>query len=433
LNPTFSETANTEFAAFVGLDWADDKHAICLLEAGSTKREHSSLTQAPEEIDQWASQLRIRFAGRPIALCIELSKGAIIYALMKYDFIVIHPINPKQLACYREAISPSGAKDDPDDAQLLLDFLVNYRNRLRPWKPDDECTRLIAMLVEDRRNAVHMRTRLANSLKARLKQYFPQALELIGDDPSTQLACDFLLQWPTLDVVKGANPETVRKFYSAHNCRNMDTIRKRLDLIAQGQPLTSDSAVVESSVMQVQLLARQILQLIDPIAAYDDRIAELMRQHPDAGIFTALPGAGDVMAPRLLAAFGTDRQRFDSAQQLQEYSGIAPVTKRSGKTKLVERRLACPKFLRQTFHEFAGHSLAFCAWAKAYYDMQKKRGKKHHAAVRALAFKWIRVLYRCWKTRTLYDDAIYLDSLRRRRSPLLQYLSPRAPTPTVAA
>ena len=425
MKPALTQANTLEFAAFIGIDWADSEHAVCLLEAGSTKREHSTLKQTPEAIAEWAARLRTRFGGRPVALCIELTKGALIYAIMKYDFLNIYPINPKQLAKYREAMVPSGAKDDPGDAELLLDFLINHPDRLRPWKPDDERTRLIAILVEDRRNAVHMRTRLTNRLKARLKEYFPQAIELLGGDLSTQLACDFLLKWPSLDALKHAKRETIRKFYLAHNSRNMDTIQKRLDLIAKAQPLTTDSAIIESAVMQAQLLARQILQLIEPIGAYDRRIAQLMLQHPDADIFTSLPGAGEAMAPRLLAAFGTDRERFDSARQLQEYSGIAPVTKRSGKFKLVHRRLGCPKFLRQTFHEFAGHSLHFCAWAKAYYDMQRLDGKKHHAAVRALAFKWIRILYRCWKDRVPYDEAVYLRALERKRSPLLHYLHPR--------
>jgi len=103
-------------------------------------------------------------------------------------------------------------------------------------------------------------------------------------------------------------------------------------------------------------------------------------------------------------------------------SGIAPVTKRSGKSCVVHRRWACPKFLRQTFHEFAAHSIPQCSWAKAYYDLQRDRGTRHHAAIRALAFKWIRVIYRCWKSKTRYDDSLYLDSLRKRQSPLLDYL-----------
>jgi transposase len=424
--PCGGESPIARCAALVGIDWADAEHAVCLAEVGSATVEHFTLLQTPEAIDEWATALRARFGGRPVALCIEQSKGALLYALMKYDFFLIFPINPKQLARYRDAITPSGAKDDPDDARLLLDFLRLYPDRLRLGKPDDATTRLIGILAEDRRHAVQARTRLTNRLRARLKQYFPQALDLVGELDS-RLAGDFLKRWPTLEALQQAKPQTIRKFYFGHNSRNTERIARRLELIAQAKPLTSDTAVIESAAMQVQLLAGQLLELIEPIAAYDRRIAELVAAHADGPLFRSFPGAGDALAPRLLAAFGSDRDRHDGARELQDYSGIAPVTKRSGKTKLVQRRLGCPKFLRQTFHEFAEHSRKFSAWAKAYYDLQVGRGKKHHAAVRALAFKWIRVLYRCWKTRTPYDEAQYIESLRARKSPLLKYLPAAAP------
>ena len=158
------------------------------------------------------------------------------------------------------------------------------------------------------------------------------------------------------------------------------------------------------------------------LAAMDESLKQLMRQHPDAGLYVDLPGAGDALAPRLLAAFGDDRDRMDSPASMQCLSGIAPVTRRSGKRCSVQRRWACSKFLRQTFHEFASHSRLHSAWAKAFYKSQRSAGKGHHTAVRALAFKWIRILFRCWKTRTPYDEATYIRALERRNSPLLKYL-----------
>jgi len=153
----------------------------------------------------------------------------------------------------------------------------------------------------------------------------------------------------------------------------------------------------------------------------------LMAKHPDAPLFRAIPGAGSVMAPRLLAAFGNDRQRYPAASNLQQASGIAPVTIKSGKSCLVRRRRACTKFLHQTFHEFADHSRRASAWALAYYRMLRARGLRHHAALRALAFKWIRILYRCWKDRTPYDEARLMERLRKTCSPMLKYLTTESP------
>src|SRR5262249_15635068 len=131
--------------------------------------------------------------------------------------------------------------------------------------------------------------------------------------------------------------------------------------------------------------------------------------HPDFFIFESLPGAGAVMAPRLLAAFGSQRERYANAAEVQSYSGIAPVTERSGKKKWVHFRWACPKFLRQSFH---------AVWTRSYYQQQRSRGQDHQAAVRALAFKWIRIAFRCWKDGVAYDENRYLAALVRRGSPL---------------
>ena len=171
------------------------------------------------------------------------------------------------------------------------------------------------------------------------------------------------------------------------------------------------------------MLVRQLLSLNASISEYDQALAEMFDQHPDKDIFSSFSGAGDVLKPRLLAAFGTDRHRFEKAENIQEYSGIAPVTKRSGKTSIVHRRQACSKFLLQTFHEFASCSRKKSIWAKAFYDMQRDKGKGHHTAIRSLAFKWIRIIHRCWRDRVCYDEIMYLKSLQRNHSPLLKYIA----------
>ena len=170
----------------------------------------------------------------------------------------------------------------------------------------------------------------------------------------------------------------------------------------------------------VQTYATQLRTLLEAIEAFDTQIAAVFAAHPDHDLFASFPGAGPVCAPRLAAAFGTDRTRWAAATELQAHAGIAPVTERSGKACWVHHRLACPKFLKQTFHEYADQSIRFSAWARAYYDQQRRRGNDHHAALRSLAFKWIRILFRCWQDRRPYDEATYLDALRRRGSALVK-------------
>jgi Transposase IS116/IS110/IS902 family len=166
----------------------------------------------------------------------------------------------------------------------------------------------------------------------------------------------------------------------------------------------------------------QLRTLIRAIQRLDKRIAELFAQHPEHDLFNSFPGAGAVCGPRLLTVFGTDRSRWTSAVELQSHSGIAPVTEKSGNSCWIHHRLACAKFVKQTFHEFADQSIRYSVWARAYYDLQRNRGKDHHAALRALAYKWIRIIFRCWKDGKPYDEATYIQSLRRRGSPTVEKL-----------
>src|SRR6201997_3383196 len=166
----------------------------------------------------------------------------------------------------------------------------------------------------------------------------------------------------------------------------------------------------------VKVIVQLIRSLLQGIAELDGKIEEVAAEHPDFFIFESLPGAGAVMAPRLLAAFGSQRDRYSCADELQTYSGIAPVTERSGKRKWVHFRWACPKFLRQSFHEWAGHSIVQSEWARVYYQQQRSKGNTHHAAVRALPFKWIRIVFRCWQDGVAYDENRYLAALVKRGS-----------------
>ena len=412
-----------DFAAFVGLDWADQEHAVCLQESGSTSVETRVLKQTAQALSEWANELRVRFEGRKVAVCLEQSKGALIYALMSYDFLVLYPVNPQTLAKYRKAFRTSGAKDDPDDASLLRELVKLHRDRLRAWVPDDVQTRTLQMLVESRRSIVRERTRLTNRLTTLLKAYYPQALEWAGEVKSLR-ACYFLQKWPTLEAVKHAKGPELKKFYRQHGCRNEEVIVERIKQIHASAPLTRDEAVIRSSAMVVQAIVSQLPCVIRAIEQFDKEIARVFAQHPDHDLFNSFPGAGSALAPRLLAAMGSDRSRYELAEEVQQFSGIAPVTERSGKSKWVHRRFACPKFVRQTFHEFAKQSIIWSSWAHAYYDLQRARGKHHHAAVRALAYKWIRIIFRCWKDRTPYNEQAYLEALRRRGSNLVPSPAP---------
>jgi transposase len=406
-----------EVVAWIGLDWADQRHALRLRAADSTVRESFSVEQTPEALHGWVRQLRARFPQGQIALALEQSRGAVIYALMSYEFLRLYPIPPQTLARYRQAFSISGAKSDPADADLLLELVSTHADRLRVWQPDDALTRQLRLLVEHRRKTVADRTRLTNRLTALLKSYFPQALDWAGDlrQPA---ACEFLRAWPTLTALQAAGREEWQRFYQAHRRLSSAERDELFDQIRQAQPLTRDRALVEASALMAQGLAEQLHAVIAVLARLASALDELFAQHPDHDLFDGLPGAGEALAPRLASAFGTDRNRYECAEDIQKFSGVAPVTESSGKMQWVHWRRAAPQFLRQTFHEFADASRRKSLWASTYYQQQRDRGADHHAAVRSLAYKWIRILFRCWKNHTPYDEHVYLLSLKKHHSPL---------------
>jgi transposase len=410
-----------QLAACIGVDWGDVQHSIHLQSADG-KMEHFMLEQKPNVIHEWVAQLRQRFQGGKVAIAIEQRKGAVMHALMMYDFFVLYPINPKALARYREAFRTSRAKDDPADSYLLLDLVSKHRAQLRAWIPDTVEARKLQLFCEHRRKLVNHRVALTNRLTSLLKQYFPQAMNWVGDIDSIQ-SCDFLMTWPNLNAIQRVRKDTLRKFYREHNCRKASVIDERIAQISSAVPLTDDSAIIEPLSLSVQTYATQQRSLIRAIQEFDKRIAAVFAQNPDHDLFDSFPGAGDVCAPRLAAAFGTDRSRWESAVEMQSYSGIAPVTERSGKSLWIHHRLACPKFIKQTFHEFADQSIRFSKWARAYYDQMRARGKDHHAALRALAYKWIRILFRCWKDGKPYDEQKYTQALARKGSSLLEKIA----------
>jgi len=420
-------TSEPDFAAFVGLDWADQKHCWKLVAAGSAGQQQGEVDNTPEALQTWAAQLYRQFGGGPVAVGLEQSRGAVVFQLSKFPHLVMYPVHPTTVAKYRQAFFPSGSKNDPGDTGLLLELVMHHRDRLRRLNPETGETRLLQMLTEQRRKLVDEKTRLSNRLTAWLKTYFPQVLGWI-DDIDSPLGCAWLERWPTLQDVQGCHPGTLRKFFQQHNCRSAARMQQRIEAIHQATPAVTDSALLQAGTSITTTMVASLKVLQKSIARLDEEIQQVARQHPEASLFVGLPGAGPVLRPRLIAAFGTQRDRYTTAYQLQSYSGIAPVTSQSGKSQWVHFRRACPKFLRQTFHEFAAHSIAKSVWARAYYETQIANHKDHHAAVRGLAYKWIRVLFRCWQNRTPYDEQIYLRALEKRHSPFAKAQASPEPT-----
>jgi transposase len=347
------QSVPSEFAACIGIDWGDKEHSVCLQVAGSQKVERWKVKHTPEELDAWLLGLLTRFEGRPVAVCLELARGPIVSVLLRYDFVTVFPVNPQTLARYREAWAPSGAKDDPSDAKLALEVLQTHRDKLSPLRPQSAEMRALQRLVEDRRRIVEQRVRHTNRLTSALKEYFPQVLQWF-DEKGTLVFCEFLKRWDTPEAARRARAATVEAFLRDHNVRYAARIEERIAAMKACLPLTTDKGVVLPAQQMVRALLPQLIAAIEAIRDYDKLITELESKLSSHRIFRSFPAAADVFAPRLLAVFGEDRERFRSAAEVQRYCGVAPVTERSGKQNWIHWRYRCSKFQRQTLVEWPG-------------------------------------------------------------------------------
>ena len=240
--------------------------------------------------------LRTRFNGQPVAVCLELNKGPIVAALRKYDFLVLFPVNPFTLAKYREAFTPSRAKDDPTDAELQVELLLTHRDKLTPLTPQSPTMRALAQLVEHRRRLVGDKVRLTNRLTSALKNYFPQVLQWF-DEKDTAIFCAFLSRWPTLKAVQLARRSTLEGFFREHHVRSADVIATRLRAIKSAVALTTDEGIIPPNALLVQALVAQLRVTLRAIADFDTAIAQCAQDHPDFPLFDALPGAGPSWPP----------------------------------------------------------------------------------------------------------------------------------------
>jgi transposase len=414
------DSSQQQFAATIGIDWADRKHDVCEIPAHSDTPLYSVIRHTPESIQQWAMGLLQRYPNQQVAVCCELKKGPLIYALAKYSHITLFPVNPTTVAQYRKAFANSGAKDDPSDALIQAEILILHRKELSAIKPETASIRALAQLTEYRRKLVQDRVNLSNKITATLKNYYPQVLDWFKEK-DTRIFCDFIQKWPSLQRVKKARKATLITFFNQHHSRYKQVNEKRIENIKSALALTDDKGVIEPNQIFIELLIPQLQLLNDSITRIDKEIKQRYAQQADRKIFDSLPGAGAQLAPRILVAFGSDRSRYNDSSEIHKFAGIAPVIERSGKKSRTHWRYSCPKFLRQTFVEWAGLSIRYSFWAKAYYQQQSAKGKPHNTIIRSLAFKWIRIVFRCWKNKTPYDESTYLAALKKRNSPLLKF------------
>lgn len=402
-------TAEVRSLLLVGIDWADTEHTYCVMDEAGGVVTSGTIPHTPEGVTRLVSTLRAR-AAAPADVCVALEtrQGPLVGALLDEDF-TIYAINPKAVDRHRERFRVAGAKSDLRDAWVLATLLRTDRQLYRAIQPDSELAQELRVLTRDRAALVQTRTMTSNQLTATLKAYFPEFLELFGD-PDRPVALAVLQTFPTREALARTRPQRLAAFLGQHHYPRSDAKAQEIHQRLRRPAFRIAPVIVRTKSRLALALARQLDTLAEQIAAYEEEIQRVLRTHPDGELYRSLPGAGDLLAARMVGELGDNRERYNDAAVAQCEAGTAPITRASGTVRTVHVRRACIHPLRETMWQFAFCSLRNCIWAREYYARARARGKHHAEAIRMLANVWLRIIVAMRREYRRYDEAIFLKA-----------------------
>jgi plasmid maintenance system antidote protein VapI len=277
--------------------------------------------------------------------------------------------------------------------------------------PDSELAREIKVLSRDKKDLVHDKVRITNQIASTLKSYFPVALELF-DELDSSVAINFLTKYPTYEDALKLSKEKIRKFLQTHRIRNLTERTNEIYELLHTPQIKVPQFMIRTKKRLMLALLTQLRPLLDQIKRYEKEISHLLKQHPDSKIYLSLPGMGDTLAARVLGEIGDNRDRYKNSNSIQCHAGTAPITKFSGKSKrIVKARKSCNKQLKDAMQLFAFCSLLKSLWAREFYDEHRAKGNTHNQALRALANRWLEIIYTILQKSQLYNEE-YHQSLR---------------------
>lgn len=411
---------------YAGFDWARDHHAVVVVNGpgeivADFEFEHS--------LEGWA-KFREKTAAWPnLAVAIETSQGAAVDQLLELDYTV-YPVNPVAAESYRKRKAPTGNKTDHLDGWGLADALRMDGHGWKALQPMDPLTQQLRLLCRDEVVLIEQRTALINQLQQALSEYFPAALEAF-DDWTCSFAWDFIIQFPTPEALLKGGQRRWEKFLHTHKLWRPETAQKRLAIFARADQFKASLPITKAK-SQLALSLCQLLRTLDQqLAGYRKQIQQLFKEHPDRDLFGSLPGAKEVLAPRLLAAIGGDVQhRYGSAEVLQCFGGTAPIRFQSGQINRTRMRRACDKFLRHTVHLWANCFRRSSVWGQTYYENKRKQGMSHACALRCLGQRLLKILFKMLVDRKPYDAELHARNQHKHGSWVLQLINENpAPQP----
>jgi transposase len=388
---------------FAGIDWAADEHAVCILEESGRVAERFAIAHTAEGFERLVRRLARHAAPADLPVAIERPNGRLVDRLLDAGHPVV-PVKTTAIKAWREAEVGSGAKSDPGDAQVIADYLRLRRPDLRELQPFSPQTRALRAVVRTRGDLVGARVAASNQLMATLAASWPGAGELFADIWS-EIALAFLERYPNPASAASLGEGRMAAFLRKHGYsgrRSPGELCERLRSAPAGLPDGPESEARRDAVLA---LVRVVRALNDSIRDLDRSLVAHLDEHPDALTFRSLPRAGQITAAQMLAEWGDCREAYDDAEAVAALSGMAPVTRRSGKHLAVGFRWTCNTRFRNAMATFADNSRHASPWAAAVYGAAIDRGADHPHAVRILARAWIRVIFRCWNDRVAYDPA----------------------------
>jgi transposase len=395
---------------YLGVDWADQEHAVWGVDEAGRKVTAGTVPHTAEGMSDWGRELdEWRGQGIELWAAIERPEGRVVDVLLDHG-VVVYPINPKALDRARDRFRQSGAKSDPFDARVLADFLRTDHPHLTALHPSSEAAQELKYLTEDCQRLIRQQTRLVNQLTATLKAYYPRALE--AAELTTALAREFLQAYPTPEAVARLTERQWRQWAKAH--RLSDARTAELWTVLQQPQLPVPAHVVRAKAQMMLALVAALAPVVEAVATYRRAVEDFFARMPVAQWARTLPvGEHGITVPTLWARLGDAPARWTSFRHLQAQAGSVPVTKRSGKQQVVTFRFACDKLLRAAVDQLAFLSLRSSEWARAYYDAQRARGHRHRHALRALAAKWLKIIFVMWQRQVPYDEQYHLATMAR--------------------
>jgi len=407
-----------ELTHYAGFDWAKDHHALVVVDRQGRIVADFEFAHTLEGWKGFADKLS---AWPNLAIAIETSQGAAVDQLLQQECLV-YPVHPVAAQSYRERKAPSGTKTDHLDAWGLADALRGDGHGWKALRPMDPLTQQLRLLCRDEVSLIEQRTALVNQLQQALAEYCPIALQAF-DDWTRPFTWEFVLAFPTPQVLAGAGKRRWEKFLHTHKLWRPETAEKRLRLFAQADQFKASEPVVRAKSQLAVSLCKLLCTLEQQLKLYRKQIEALFREHPDHDLFGSLPGAKQVLAPRLLGAVGNDPDRYGSQEVLQCIAGTAPVSYQSGQINKVRVRWLCDKFMRHTVHLWANCFRKASVWGQTYYRKKRREGMSHAAALRCLGQRLLKILFRMLQTKMPYDAELHARSQQKHGSWVLKLVN----------